>query len=253
LGWHFVIVHVALSADWGLVLAVAEPGTPWRVRFGVTSMLALLVLVLTSVWRRRLRLSYEVWQVLHAVLAVTVVVAALTHVLLVDYYVDNAWKMALWTLMTAAFVGLLGWTRVLRPLRTRRRPWELAQVIHERGDTTVLVLRPHGHDGLRFGPGQFAWITVDRSPNLPFASQVDDLKGRVNLYVVHVLEDAPPGWTGETGYITVEMLQRYLPLGFERFQYFVCGPTPLLDAMEAQLPTIGVPADHVHTECFTWV
>jgi predicted ferric reductase len=34
----------------------------------------------------------------------------------------------------------------------------------ERDRTTVLTLRPSGHDGLQFQPGQFAWITVGRSP-----------------------------------------------------------------------------------------
>jgi predicted ferric reductase len=41
------------------------------------------------VWRRLLRLSYELWQVVHAVLAVIAVVAALVHVLLANYYVDT--------------------------------------------------------------------------------------------------------------------------------------------------------------------
>jgi len=66
--------------------------------------------------------------------------------------------------MTAAFLWLLLWARVVCPLRIRRRPWTVARVTAERDNTTVLTLRPAGHDGLRFEPGQFAWITVDRSP-----------------------------------------------------------------------------------------
>jgi predicted ferric reductase len=100
----------------------------------------------------------------HGVLAVVAVVAALVHVLLVDYYIDTAWKQALWAVMTAAFVGLLVWVRVLRPVRLHRRPWTVERVTPERDRTTVLTLRPTGHDGLRFEPGQFAWITVGRSP-----------------------------------------------------------------------------------------
>ena len=49
------------------------------------------------------------------------------------------------------------------------------------------------------------------------------------------------------------MLRRHLPSGYRRFQFFACGPNPMLDAMEAALPTIGVPADRIHTERFAWV
>jgi len=99
----------------------------------------------------------------HGVLAVIAVVAALVHVLLVNYYVDTLWKQALWSLMAAAFIWLLLWVRLLRPLKMRRRPWTVERVRPERDRTTVLTLRPDGHDGLRFEPGHFAWITVDRS------------------------------------------------------------------------------------------
>ena len=46
---------------------------PWRARFAVASVVLLLVLVGGSLLRKRLRLSYEVWQVSHGVLAVAVV------------------------------------------------------------------------------------------------------------------------------------------------------------------------------------
>jgi len=162
-GLAFVLVHVALSADLGKVKAFTPAETPARVLFGAVAAGALVALVATSIWRRRFRLSYELWQILHAVLAVIAVVAALVHVLLVNYYVDTLWKQALWSLMAAAFIWLLLWVRLLRPLKMRRRPWTVERVRPERDRTTVLTLRPDGHDGLRFEPGQFAWITVDRS------------------------------------------------------------------------------------------
>ncbi|MFC7104897.1 ferric reductase-like transmembrane domain-containing protein [Nonomuraea rubra] len=162
-GLVFVLTHTALSGP-GVFAAFAVTELPWRARFAVLAVLALLVLMVTSVWRRRLRLSYEVWQVLHTVMATLAVTAALVHVLLVNHYVDSLWKQVLWAIMSAAFVGLLLWIRIVRPLRLWRRPWVVEQVIPERGEITVLVLRPRGHGGLCFQPGQFAWITVGRSP-----------------------------------------------------------------------------------------
>jgi predicted ferric reductase len=89
-GLAFVLIHVALSADWSQVKSPTPAETPARVWFGAVAAAALMILVATSVWRRLMRLSYEVWQILHAVLAVIAVVTALVHVLLVNYYVDTA-------------------------------------------------------------------------------------------------------------------------------------------------------------------
>jgi predicted ferric reductase len=352
-GLAFVLVHVALSAQWRQLMSFQPANTPARVLVGAVAAGALVVLVATSVWRRRLRLSYEVWQVLHAVLAVIAVVAALVHVLLVNYYVDTVWKQALWSLMAAAFIWLLVWVRLLRPLQMRRRPWTVERVRPERDRTTVLTLRPSGHDGLRFEPGQFAWITVDRSPfsvtshpfslcssaetngsvevaikaagdfsssvatvergtrvyldgphgvfsidqyegagfcliaggvgiapalsmletladrgdvrpivlfagnrewdTIIFRNRVADLVARLNLTVVHVLEEPPPDWTGETGYLDAAILARHLPAGYQRFQFFACGPKAMLDAVETALVQLGTPADRIHTERFDWV
>lgn len=352
-GLAFVLVHVALSAEWQQVKAFTPRETPSRVLFGALGAAALVLLVVTSVWRRQLRLSYELWQVLHAVLAVTAVVAALVHVLLVNYYVDSIWKQVLWSLMTAAFVWLLVWVRLLRPLQIRRRPWTVERVTPERDSTTVLTLRPDGHDGLRFEPGQFAWITVARSPfsvtshpfsfcssaetngsvevaiksagdftdsvatvkpgtevyldgphgvfsidqyegagfcfiaggvgiapalsmletladrgdvrpvivfagnrnwdSIIFRDRIDELTARLDVTVVHTLEDPPPDWTAETGYLDADILARHLPSGFRRFQFFACGPNAMLDAVEQALVRIGIPADRIHTERFDWV
>ena len=142
------MIHVAISADWSQANPLTPSNTPARVWFGGIAVAALVVLVASSVWRRQLRLSYEVWQVAHSVLAVIAVMAALVHVLLVDYYVDSVWKQVLWATMTAAFVWLLVWVRLVRPLRTRRRPWTVDQVTPERDRTIVLTLRPDGHDGM---------------------------------------------------------------------------------------------------------
>jgi predicted ferric reductase len=352
-GLAFVLIHVALSAELGQVKSFTPAETPARVWFGAVATAALVVLVATSVWRRRMRLSYELWQILHTVLAVIAVVAALVHVLLVDYYVDTVWKQVLWSLMAAAFIWLLVWVRLLRPLQTRRRPWTIERVRPERDRTTVLTLRPDGHGGLRFEPGQFAWITVGRSPfsvtshpfslcssaetngsvevaikaagdfssgvatvspgtevhldgphgvfsidqyegagfcliaggvgiapalsmletladrgdvrpvvlfagnrnwdSIIFRDRIAELTARLNVTVVHVLEQPPPDWTAEKGYLDADILARHLPVGYQRFQFFACGPNPMLDAVETALVRIGTPADRIHTERFDWV
>ncbi|WP_165556091.1 hypothetical protein [Kribbella pittospori] len=83
--------------------------------------------------------------------------------------------------------------------------------------------------------------------------RIDEVTTRLNLTVVHVLEQPPLDWTGETGYIDGDILVRHLPARFRRFQYFACGPVPMLAAVENALVGIGAPADHIHTERFDWV
>jgi ferredoxin-NADP reductase len=41
---------------------------------------------------------------------------------------------------------------------------------------------------------------------------------------------------------------RHLPDGYTRWQYFICGPDAMMDAAEAALVGLGVPAQRVHTE-----
>jgi 3-phenylpropionate/trans-cinnamate dioxygenase ferredoxin reductase subunit len=50
-----------------------------------------------------------------------------------------------------------------------------------------------------------------------FREQLEELKGRLDLTVVHVLERPPDDWAGETGYVTTEVLARYLPKGLPAF------------------------------------
>jgi predicted ferric reductase len=60
-GLAFLLTHVALSAKWDQLTfgnAIAAPALVW---FGMAAILALIVLVATSVFRQRLRLSYEWW------------------------------------------------------------------------------------------------------------------------------------------------------------------------------------------------
>jgi ferredoxin-NADP reductase len=75
----------------------------------------------------------------------------------------------------------------------------------------------------------------------------------MNLTVVHVLERPPVDWRGETGYVTTELLSRHLPRGYRRFQFFICGPEPMMDAAETALVQLGVPDERVHTERFDMV
>jgi predicted ferric reductase len=85
---------------------------------------------------------------------------------------------------------------------------------------------------------------------LLYREELEALSREMNLQVVWVLE-APSGeWQGERGFLNPELLRRYLPNQYRRYQYFMCGPTRMMDAVEEHLVTIGVPRSRVHSERF---
>jgi predicted ferric reductase len=73
------------------------------------------------------------------------------------------------------------------------------------------------------------------------------------LQVVHVLDRPPEGWTGESGRITPDLLRRHLPPQYRRYEYFICGSSAMMDAMEKALTEVGVPFRQISTERFDMV
>ena len=86
-----------------------------------------------------------------------------------------------------------------------------------------------------------------------FREDLEQLRNQVNLTVVHVLNRPPQDWAGEAGFVTAELLARHLPPGYQRFQFFICGPPPMMDAAERALAKLGVPDARIHTERFDMV
>jgi predicted ferric reductase len=86
-----------------------------------------------------------------------------------------------------------------------------------------------------------------------FREELEALALRLDLRVVHVLLEPPPGWTGEAGFIDREVLDRHLPPARDRHQYYLCGPTPMTRSVEQSLAALGIPAAQVHSEIFDWV
>ncbi len=162
---HPIILFVRDTRFLGLLDVIHAP---MRAQLAVTSVVALLVLIALSVWRRRLGIGYEAWQVWHAVLALVVVVAALLHVLLVGYYVREPWEQATWVVLSGAFIALGVWVRIVKPLLRRRRRWQVEHVSRGAGSTTITLRlvdpTSYGADGFHFRAGQFAWLTARRSP-----------------------------------------------------------------------------------------
>jgi predicted ferric reductase len=351
-----VLGHVAvlILAD-PAYLAFFDPRVNAPRALALTAVLGSLVLIVGLTLRRqRVGLSYEHWRATHGALAGFVVLVGLAHVLMVGHYVSLLWKQLLWVAMTGAALALLVHARLVRPSLLAKRPFEVVSVRPERGRCWTLRLRAVGHPGMRFVPGQFAWLTLgptpfslqqhpfsfassaedtggveltikelgdftggigavtpgtraflegpygaftpdlaasagvvlivggigitpvmsmlrtfrdraDRRPlllvygspsweEITFREAIEDLRAALDLRVVHVLERPPHGWEGETGRITPDLLDRHLPDDPGRaLDYFVCGPEPMMDAVERGLIARGVPLRTIFSERFAIV
>jgi predicted ferric reductase len=356
------LVAVALVVAHPLILFAVRPEllallnsiqAPWRARFAALSIYSLIALVVMALWRAELKLRYETWHLTHIVLALVAVVSGLLHMIGWGFYLVDPWKRVLWIGLAIFWVGLLFYVRIVKPLFMLRRPYRVSEVRGERGDTSTLVMRPDGHSGFRFSPGQFGWLTVWGSPfritghpfsfsssaevadgrvemtirnlgdftsaipdlpvgarvyidgpygaftignpadmhvliaggvgitpmtsmirtladrgdprpvillygskdweSITFREELETLKARLTLTVVHVLADPPPGWTGERGFITAEMFKRHLPPPYADHEYFICGPNVMMDAIEAALGEMKVPMSKYHSERYSFV
>lgn len=358
---HPIILFLIDSRFLGLLDVFTSP---LRAKFAVGSIAALLVLILLSTMRQRLRVSYETWQLTHAILTLLVVVLALGHVLLVGYYVREWWEQALWVVLSAIFIALGIWVRIIKPILRRKRRWVIESIAPDHGGTTAITLRlldptSYGPRGFHFEAGQFAWILARRSPfsityhpfsfttsaerpdrvsftikwhegfsrevadltvgeslyldgpygsfvlppsgpvvligagvgvtpllsmlqtiadqdeQLPHHSAerrqvhlwlgnrdeasitgletIEALQERMPLHVVHVLSKPSDAWTGARGHLDAEFIREHLPEQPNEHTYLICGPDPLMDAVEHGLLAAGVHRDRIESERFGMV
>lgn len=140
------------------------PEAPWRARMAVLGTLAFITLVVTTIWRKPLRIPYEPWRTSHTILSVLAVGLGLGHALGVGNYLGLFWKGILWAAIALIALWLIVYVRLVKPWMMLRKPYLVEDVIAQRGNVWTLALRPWGHGGFRFQPGQFAWLTLDITP-----------------------------------------------------------------------------------------
>ena len=161
----------------------------WRASFGALSIYALIALVVMALWRAQLGIRYETWHLAHIALAVVAIAAGLLHMVGFGRYLVDPWKRALWVGLPLFWIALLIYVRIVKPWFMLRRPYRVAEVRRERGDTWTLVMQPDGHSGFRFNPGQFGWLTLWGSPfkitghPFSFSSSAAVTDGRVEMSI----------------------------------------------------------------------
>jgi predicted ferric reductase len=88
--------------------------------------------------------------------------------------------------------------------------------------------------------------------DIMWANELTEIAKTLGATIRVVLSRPEEGWTGDTGYIDTEYLNRHLNMpGREGFLYFICGSTRLNDAVLASLAELKIASPHnIHVENF---
>lgn len=105
------------------------------------------------------------------------------------------------------------------------------------------------------GHSQPMWLLYGNQDESEIVARewVEGLAGELPLALVHVLMEPGDDWSGATGYIDAELLERELPPDADDIDYFVCGPEPLMNLVEPALIARGVDAARLYSERFNLV
>ena len=162
-----VLVHTGLILldnphNYYLLLFVHAPP---RARAATGSTIAIVLLCLASEFKRKLHLPYEVWRWTHIILATIVVVLGALHVYWLNHLIRDPVMRAVFIVMAVVMLAVVAKRWILRPLFSRHRNYRIEEVRIEGPAVYTLVLKPlyAWQRGMRFAPGQFAWIRLTDS------------------------------------------------------------------------------------------
>jgi ferredoxin-NADP reductase len=100
----------------------------------------------------------------------------------------------------------------------------------------------------------FIYANSDEN-NIVFRKELHEIANsnypRLNL--VHVLENPPGIWSGETGLLDREKTERLCKNKLKNAAFYVCGPPGLVETVIANLKDLGVPDKRIHLEIFSFI
>ena len=206
IGAHYVI----LRWDSPSALEPLNPVVaPWHMTAGRLSFALFAVVIGTSLWRKPLKIEYDRWRLFHGLLAAAAFLLALAHIDGSGYYLQQPIKRFAWTASAVFWVMLLVYIRVIKPWLIAQKPYRVVEVRKERGPVWTVAVEPVGFAGLRYEPGQFAWLTLRASPfqlkEHPFSFSSTPTRGSRLEFTIKELGDFTSTigtiQPGETAYI----------------------------------------------------
>ncbi len=92
------------------------------------------------------------------------------------------------------------------------------------------------------------WDTV------AFREEIAELEKKLDLQVIYTIEKPPVKWKGESGFLNASILEKYIPQDWfaNDSQVFLCGPIPMMNAVEKALQQVGFEENRVHSERYSF-
>ena len=140
----------------------------WWIWVGKGALLLLSVNVAISVYRQRLKLSFQEWRCWHDFLGPSVLVLGFIHSWNASIDFSIPFMKILWVAFLAFALALFVYHRFYTPWRLRQAPYKVLEVSREAKDVwTVSFSPPAGQPRFDFVPGQFQFVTFLASQGLP--------------------------------------------------------------------------------------
>ena len=114
----------------------------------------------------------------------------------------------------------------------------MMRTMADRGDKRSIILFYNNRE----------WDTVT------FRKEVKELEDKLNLHTVFTLEKPDKNWNGESGFLNREILMRHIPEEWlkDGADVFMCGPAPMMNAVEKELLIIGYTHNKIHSERYSF-
>lgn len=91
--------------------------------------------------------------------------------------------------------------------------------------------------------------------DVTFREEIAELEKELNIELVYVIERPPENWEGESGFLNAQILDKYLDQSWKEsgVEVFLCGPPPMMAAVEKALLKVGFDEKQIHSERFALV
>jgi ferredoxin-NADP reductase len=87
--------------------------------------------------------------------------------------------------------------------------------------------------------------------DMAFKQEIENMqKENSNLKVVSIVNQASSQWKGAIGVVTADLIKKELP-DYKENIFYVCGPPPMVTAMQALFESIGLQKTQLKLEYFT--
>lgn len=195
ISYLFVLGHV-------LTMIIANPEYAYYFHPGenaprafalIGALLSLTIVIITSIWRKELKISYELWLITHGSLSLFVVFIGTVHLIQVGFYIDQLWQQVLFIAMAIFSMSLLTYLRVVIPYLLKKRPYEISKVVSEADQVWTVEVIPKGHEGFKFKAGQFARLILKSSPftyeQNPFSISSSDQAPKIITFTIKEFGD----------------------------------------------------------------